>query len=96
MSTTEKELKLSDLPIVITNQAVADQARIQLQRIMPVVNAHKGGVTLLKATDDELVFALSGHCAGCPIAPITYGVVLNKYLSEALPQIKSIKYVEVK
>ncbi|MDB4940171.1 MAG: Nitrogen-fixing NifU protein [Candidatus Doudnabacteria bacterium] len=85
-----------DLPIIITNESVAEAARVQISKILPIVKAHGGGVDILKATDDQLVLGLSGHCAGCPIAPMTYGVVLNKFLMEALPQLKSIKYVDLK
>lgn len=90
------ENKIHNLPVIITNEAVAQGAREQIAKINPIVKAHGGGVDILKATDDELVLALSGHCAGCPIAPMTYGVVLNKFLKEALPQLKSIKYVDIK
>ncbi len=85
-----------NLPVIITNEETAAKAREQIAKIEPTVKAHGGGVDILKATDEELVLALSGHCAGCPIAPMTYGVVLNKFLKEAMPYLKSIKYVEVK
>jgi len=85
-----------NLPVIITNKETEAKAKEQIARIEPTVKAHGGGVSILKATDDELVLALSGHCAGCPIAPMTYGIVLNKFLKEALPHLKSIKYVDIK
>jgi Fe-S cluster biogenesis protein NfuA len=84
-----------NLPVVITNEKTAEGAREQIAKILPIVTSHGGGVDILKATDDELVLGLSGHCAGCPIAPMTYGVVLNKFLKEAMPHLKSIKYVDL-
>ncbi len=81
---------------MILNQKVADLALEQIAKIMPIVKAHGGGVEVLKATDDRLVLGLKGHCAGCPIAPMTYGVVLNKFLREAIPSLKDIKYIDLK
>ncbi len=68
----------------------------QIAKIDPVVKAHQGGVEIVSVSEDEVVLALKGHCAGCPMAPLTYGKILNKYIQEACPKLKSIKYVEMK
>ncbi|TSC66288.1 MAG: hypothetical protein G01um101477_146 [Candidatus Doudnabacteria bacterium Gr01-1014_77] len=86
----------SDLGISIMDKATLAAVSEQIAKIDPVVKAHQGGVEILKATKDEVVLALKGHCAGCPMAPITYGKVLNRYIQEACPNLKSIKYVEMK
>jgi len=64
----------------------------QIAKVADVIKAHGGGVEILAAAEDRLVLRLQGHCAGCALAPLTFGVVLNKYIKEALPQIKEIKY----
>ena len=64
----------------------------QIARISDIVKAHGGGVSIVEASEEQLVLHLEGHCAGCPLAPMTYGVVLNKYLKDALPKLKQIKY----
>lgn len=68
----------------------------QIDKIRPIVHAHKGGVEIVKASNEEIIIGLKGHCAGCAMAPITFGKVLDKHLRNALPEIKSIKYVEIK
>lgn len=82
--------------ISIMDTGVVDRVNEQIQKIMPVVKAHGGGVQILKATPDEVVIGLKGHCAGCPMAPITFGKILDKYIREALPGLKKINYVELK
>lgn len=83
----------------ITLQSIPDLTETinaQIDKIRPIVHAHKGGVEIVKASEDEIVIGLKGHCAGCAMAPITFGKVLDKYLRDALPEVKSIKYVEIK
>lgn len=65
----------------------------QIDKVRPIMHAHNGGVDIVKVTDSELILKIQGHCAGCPMAPITFGLVLEKYIREALPSIQSIKYV---
>lgn len=82
--------------ISIMDAAVLNAANEQIKRIEPIVKAHGGGVEVVRATKDQVIIAISGHCAGCPMAPITYGKILTKYIQEALPQLKEIKYIEKK
>ena len=86
----------SDLGITIMDSKTLAAVSEQIAKIDPVVKAHQGGVEIISATADEVVLALKGHCAGCPMAPITYGKILNKYIQEACPNLKNIKYVEMK
>ncbi|MEK7075265.1 MAG: NifU family protein [Patescibacteria group bacterium] len=86
----------SNLGISIMDKTILAAVREQIAKIDPIVKAHQGGVEIIKATEDEVVLALKGHCAGCPMAPITYGKILNRYIQEACPNLKNIKYVEMK
>jgi Fe-S cluster biogenesis protein NfuA len=65
----------------------------ELEKILPIVKSHGGGVELVSATTDEVVLKLSGHCVGCNMAKITYDRVLNKLIRDALPELKEIRYV---
>lgn len=87
---------LEEEAISIMDATVLNVANEQIKRILPVVKAHGGGVEVVRATSNQVVISISGHCAGCPMAPITYGKILTKYIQEALPQIKEIKYIEAK
>ena len=66
----------------------------QIERISDIVSAHGGGVSIVKASAEELILKLSGHCADCALAPMTYGLVLNKFIKDALPELKQIRYVK--
>ena len=71
--------------------AVVEQ---QIDRLRPIIEAHKGGVEIVAATPEALVLRLKGHCADCAMAPITYGLVLEKYIREALPNLKEVRYTK--
>lgn len=66
----------------------------EIERIRPIITAHGGGVQILKATSEELLLKLEGHCADCAMAPMTYGLVLEKYIREAIPSLKEIRYTK--
>ncbi len=66
----------------------------QIDRLRPIIEAHKGGVEIVSATPESLTLRLKGHCADCAMAPITYGLVLEKYIREALPSLKEVRYTE--
>ncbi len=82
--------------ITLMDEYVVAETEKQIAKIRPILLAHKGDVEIINATPEELVLGLKGHCAGCPMAPITYGKVLNKFLRDAMPQLKEIKFIELK
>jgi Fe-S cluster biogenesis protein NfuA len=57
----------------------------EIDRIRHILEAHKGGVEIVEASRQKLILKLKGHCAGCPLASITYGKVLDKYIKDSLP-----------
>jgi len=60
----------------------------------PVFTRHGGGAELVAIEQDNLVFKLIGHCKGCAMAPITFGLMLEQTIKQKLPQIKTIRYTE--
>ncbi len=71
---------------------VVETVNNQIDRVRPIILAHGGGVQIIKATQKELVLKLEGHCANCAMAPMTFGLVLEKYIREALPELEHIRY----
>jgi Fe-S cluster biogenesis protein NfuA len=63
----------------------------QIDKIRQIVDAHGGGVEILEANQTDVLIKLKGHCAGCPLAPLTFGKVLNANIRAELPNI-NIKY----
>ena len=76
----------------ILDVSVVDLVNKQIDRIRPIIEAHNGGVEIMYATPEVLVLKLLGHCADCALAPMTYGLVLEKYIREAIPTLKEVRY----
>lgn len=74
------------------DQEIATVVNAQIAKISDVIKAHGGEVKIVSASEELLVLKLEGHCASCALAPLTFGVALNKHIKEALPQLKEIKY----
>ena len=77
----------------MSEEQIVLKLKEQIARIEPIMTAHGGGVEIMEASEDNVVLGLKGHCAGCPLAPVTFGLVLKKYISEALPELKNITYI---
>ena len=76
----------------VLDELVVAEVNKQIDRIRPIIEAHRGGVEIIYATPDVLVLKLLGHCADCALAPMTYGLVLEKYIREAIPTLKEVRY----
>jgi Fe-S cluster biogenesis protein NfuA len=79
----------------MTQQEIITKLEEQIQKIQPIMTSHGGGVEILEASEEEVILGLKGHCAGCPLAPVTFGLVLKKHITEALPELKKVSYVNV-
>jgi len=78
----------------MTNQEIKKQVDEILIDFKPVFERHSGGAELVDIKEDGLVFKLLGHCQGCAMAPITFGLMLEQIIKEKLPQIKKISYTD--
>ena len=74
--------------------AVAAVVEKEIDRIRDIITAHHGGVEIVEATPERLLLRLAGHCANCDLAPMTYGLVLERYIREAVPTIKEVRYTK--
>lgn len=63
-----------------------------LKEMEPTFKAHKGGAEIAHFNGETLVLRLKGHCSDCAMAPLTFGLILEKMIQSKLPQIKTIKY----
>lgn len=62
------------------------------KEFQPVFNAHKGGAELVAIEPNAVVLRLIGHCDGCALAPLTFGLGIEKLIREKLPQITEVRY----
>jgi Fe-S cluster biogenesis protein NfuA len=66
-----------------------------LLTMQPVFDKHKGGAELLEIGNSYVLFGLLGHCKGCAMAPLTFGLMLDKLIKERLPHIKEVRYTDM-
>lgn len=61
------------------------------QKVLPVLQAHNGGIELLEVTPDGFVkVKLTGACSACPGAQQTITEIVETALKEACPEIKGV------
>ncbi len=79
----------------IVDQQVADIVHELFAEFEPVFKAHGGGAELLAASPRSITLHLKGHCAGCALAPLTFGLGLEKALREKIPTLKEVRYASL-
>ncbi len=63
-----------------------------LVQFQPVFTAHKGGAELVSANSETVVLRLKGHCEDCALAPLTFGLGIERLIREKIPSIKEVRY----
>jgi Fe-S cluster biogenesis protein NfuA len=62
-----------------------------VQKILPVLQKHDGGIELLEVTPDGFVkVKLTGACSACPGAQQTLSEIVETVLKEACPDIRGV------
>lgn len=56
--------------------------------IRPLLNTHGGDMEVLSFEDGILRFKLTGVCAGCSAADLTAEDLINKELTDRVPEVK--------
>jgi Fe-S cluster biogenesis protein NfuA len=62
--------------------------------MQPVFDRHKGGAELVEIGEAYVLFKLLGHCKGCAMAPLTFGMMLESLIKEKLPHITEVRYTD--
>jgi len=58
----------------------------------PVFKAHKGGAELVEVGEGYVTLRLKGHCEDCALAPLTFGLGVERLIRQQLPEIKEVRY----
>ena len=61
--------------------------------IRPLLRSHGGDMEVLSFEDGILRFKLTGVCAGCSAADLTSEDLINKELTERVPEVKQVVLV---
>lgn len=75
-----------------------ERARLEelVQTISHYANIyHQGSVELVSFDGENVVVHLGGACEGCPMAPATLRLVVERTIRDLFPQVKSVEAVEL-
>ncbi len=64
-----------------------------LARIRPMLQADGGDVELVDVQDGVVKVRLKGACGGCPMSQMTLKQGIERYIKEAVPEIKEVEAV---
>lgn len=74
------------------NKTIEAQVEEVLAKIRPYIQMHRGDVELLKVEDDgTAVLHISGACADCSMADLTYNKLIGGLLVAEVPGITNIR-----
>ena len=59
-----------------------------------VFKAHGGGAELVAADSETVILRLKGHCDGCVLAPLTFGLGIEKLIRQKIPTVKEVRYTK--
>ncbi len=65
-----------------------------LKEFESVFGAHKGGAEIMEVKGDTVVLKIKGRCKGCALAPLTFGLGIERLIKKKLPKIKTIRYID--
>lgn len=61
-----------------------------LAKVRPYIQMHHGDVELVSAKKGVVTLHISGACAGCSLADLTYNKMIGGLLKEDIPGIKKV------
>jgi Fe-S cluster biogenesis protein NfuA len=67
-----------------------------IKSFQPVFTAHGGGAEVAGVDADlaGVTLRILGHCNGCALAPLTFGLGIEKLIREKIPTIKEVRYTD--
>lgn len=63
-----------------------------INQFEPVFTAHKGGAEVVAIEPEAVILKILGHCNNCALAPLTFGLGIEKLIKEQIPSIKEVRY----
>jgi Fe-S cluster biogenesis protein NfuA len=63
-----------------------------LEEFNPIFKAHKGGAEVVAIEPEAVILRILGHCNNCALAPLTFGLGVEKLIKEKIPSIKEVRY----
>jgi len=69
---------------------IENKVEAVLKKVRPYIQMHGGDVKLIDLKDDTVFLEISGACAGCPLADLTYNKMICALIKEEAPEIKKV------
>ena len=69
------------------------QIQQAIDKIRPQLQADGGDVELVSVENGIVKVRLKGACAGCPMSQMTLKNGIERYLKQAVPEVKSVENV---
>lgn len=77
-------------------EAIKITIEAALDKVRPYLEADGGNVKLVGITDDlEVLLELEGACVSCPMSAMTMKAGIEDTIRKAVPQIKSVRAVNL-
>lgn len=61
-----------------------------IEKMRPYIQMHSGDVSLVEIKDGIVKIKVTGACAGCGLAHMTYNEMLGSMIKEEVPEIKDL------
>jgi Fe-S cluster biogenesis protein NfuA len=61
-----------------------------LKKVRPYIQMHGGDVSLISVENGAATLKISGACAHCSMADLTYNKLIGELLKEEVPEVKEI------
>lgn len=78
----------------MTEPRVKETVEAILEEFAPVFRAHGGGAEVVWVSSEEVVLRLRGHCNDCALAPLTFGLGIEKVIRDRLPSVREVRYTD--
>ena len=73
------------------SKKIEEKIEVLLKKVRPYVQMHGGDVRLEGEKDGVVTLSISGACAHCSLADLTYNKLIGGLLKEEIPSIKSVE-----
>ncbi len=65
-----------------------------LNKVRPYIKMHNGDVDLLSVEDGVVTLKISGACANCKMADLTYNNLVTGLIKDEVPDIKEVVLIK--
>lgn len=66
-----------------------------LSKILPFIRSHGGDISVSKISGTAVIFKVSGRCAHCALADLTFNHTVKNMINESIPEITEVIFENV-